>query len=397
MACWPVWGQLKGPEEENRGARPPRSLLTQGAARALNLRLGLAAVWSAWCRLPSVTRLMPLDGLRGLAVLLVLASHASNVGLDLAPGLKASGLGLPGVFLFFVLSSFLLTGQLLDSVDGSRPIGWPRFAARRLLRILPAYALALGVHVIAGAIGVRAALEHMVFVRAEGHFWTIPVEMLFYLTLPPLVLLLALFKGPWPRLLLLAVVGVGARWAFPPDFLGDGRGAAPVVAPFLPVFLVGAGLAVLRPLWTEALGPGRRTVLLVLGSVAAAVLFALTPAVWSVLSGQATDYRRFHLWFDAFSGLWGFVVVAAVQQGGGPLGWIRGFASWAPLRWVGQISYSVYLFHALLLGLFVEHGAAWGLPLGLQGPAFLAASLAVGTLSYFLVERPFLGVLRVSR
>ena len=344
---------------------------------------------------------MPLDGLRGLAVLFVLASHGSNAGLDLAPGLHASGLGLPGVFLFFVLSSFLLTGQLLDRTDRGEPIGWPRFGARRLLRILPAYALALGVHVILGVFGAGIALEHLGMVRAEGHFWTIPVEVLFYLTLPLLVLALRPVASPWGRATVLFLAAAAARWAFPPDFAAKAPEFTPNVAPFLPVFLVGAALAALRPVWGLAAlrphwvgpsdeGPNRSRALRWLGSAAAVTILAMTPAIWSGLTGGPVDHRRFHLWFDVFSVLWGCVIVAALQSGG----WIRAVASWAPLRWLGQISYSVYLFHALVLGFFVERGAQLGLPRELLGPAFLVATLAVGAASYFLVERPFLQVLR---
>ncbi len=92
-------------------------------------------IWAA------VKRSEPLDGLRGIAVLLVLASHASNAGHDLLPALDASGLGRSGVFLFFVLSSYLLTSQVLGRLDAGKPIGWGRYALRRLLRVMPAYAL----------------------------------------------------------------------------------------------------------------------------------------------------------------------------------------------------------------------------------------------------------------
>ena len=64
-----------------------------------------------------------LDGLRGVAVLLVLLAHSSNVGLRLHPALDLSGCGRMGVFLFFVLSAYLLTGQLLATDGLARPVG----------------------------------------------------------------------------------------------------------------------------------------------------------------------------------------------------------------------------------------------------------------------------------
>ena len=103
----------------------------------------------------------PLDGLRGVAVLLVLLSHSSNAGHDLLPGLDASGVGRAGVFLFFVLSSFLLTGQVLGKAAAGEPVGWGRFAVRRLLRVVPAYAVCMGLHAALGAFSPEVALQHV--------------------------------------------------------------------------------------------------------------------------------------------------------------------------------------------------------------------------------------------
>ncbi|MEG3765206.1 acyltransferase family protein [Alteromonas sp. 14N.309.X.WAT.G.H12] len=55
-----------------------------------------------------------LDGLRGLAALIVVASHASNAGMYFLPFLRFEGMGKSGVYLFFLLSSFLLTIPLLE-------------------------------------------------------------------------------------------------------------------------------------------------------------------------------------------------------------------------------------------------------------------------------------------
>ncbi len=83
-----------------------------------------------------------LDGVRGLAILLVLAAHGSNAALPGRAGLPSSWhhwlqQGSYGVDLFFVLSGYLITGILLDTRDGA---GYFRtFYWRRALRIFPAY------------------------------------------------------------------------------------------------------------------------------------------------------------------------------------------------------------------------------------------------------------------
>lgn len=76
-----------------------------------------------------------LDGLRGLAVGIVLLSHAANVGLPVLPGFTLSGIGKSGVYLFFVLSAFLLTRLLLlrPWSDWRRIDTWADYALRRVL------------------------------------------------------------------------------------------------------------------------------------------------------------------------------------------------------------------------------------------------------------------------
>lgn len=94
-----------------------------------------------------------LDGLRGLAVLIVLASHLANAGLPVFPGLSLSGTGKSGVYLFFVLSAYLLTRLLL-----ARPVRewrslhpWIDYGLRRVLRIWPLYLVVLFVSALMAA------------------------------------------------------------------------------------------------------------------------------------------------------------------------------------------------------------------------------------------------------
>ncbi|MEM8709781.1 MAG: acyltransferase [Planctomycetota bacterium] len=334
----------------------------------------------------STGRVAQLDGLRGLAVFLVLASHASNAGIDLAPGLRAGGLGRPGVFLFFVLSSFLLSGPLFARERAGLGIHWGRFALRRILRVMPAYVFALGCHVAVGVMEPRPALEHVALVRAEHHFWTIPVEILFYAALPIVVFALRCVQGTRSQLMALGLMVVGASFAFEPDFRSGPPRYAPTVLPFLPIFLVGSMLALFAALPT---GVRSQRAAPWLGGAALAALVLTTPSVWALLSGAAVPHTRFHLWFVPFALLWAAVLFAALQRGS----WMGAAASWGPLRGLGQISYSVYLFHGLMLGLVVERGAGLGVAPWLRGPLFLGLACLAGAASYMLVERPFLGLL----
>ena len=150
-----------------------------------------------------------LEGLRAVAVVLVLLYHAS------VPGFAG---GYVGVDVFFVLSGFLITGLLLREVRRTGTISLPNFYARRARRILPASALVLLVTVVGSALllpplrvpdvagdaaaaalyvsNMRFALQATDYLQAQMapspllHFWSLGVEEQFYVFWPALVLLI---------------------------------------------------------------------------------------------------------------------------------------------------------------------------------------------------------------
>ena len=152
-------------------------------------------------------RHMPaLDGLRGLAILLVLACHAALAGRDSVQGTYAHlidlvmGAGWVGVDLFFVLSGFLITGILLATKDS--PAYYKSFFARRLLRIFPLYYLfVLFTYVRFHSSFTRFDVASLLFFYYNwqavhlGHhlpnvnsLWSLAVEEQFYIIWPTIVL-----------------------------------------------------------------------------------------------------------------------------------------------------------------------------------------------------------------
>jgi peptidoglycan/LPS O-acetylase OafA/YrhL len=152
-----------------------------------------------------------LDGIRGVAVILVMVCHFSRL-MDLSTpshGLfnKLTDAGWTGVDLFFVLSGFLITGILLDSKDSPRYFF--SFYMRRILRIFPLYYLAcfvylVGLPLIQNHLGILTNLKSLASVRiwfwvyaanwgmaitgksfgTLGHFWSLAIEEQFYLFWP---------------------------------------------------------------------------------------------------------------------------------------------------------------------------------------------------------------------
>ena len=355
-----------------------------------------------------LARVPALDGLRGLAVLLVLLSHASNVQIFLWPGLDFRGTGRAGVFLFFVLSAYLLTAQFLDrdprALRGWRP--WVRYAVRRLLRIYPAYCVCLFLHLALkdemrilelqdwtlGTVG-----EHLAMIRGELHLWTVPVEVGYYLVLPLIVLVLLLLRGrPALALATLVIAAVTLRLWHPPDYGSRPPDFEVNLLPFLPVFLAGSAGAVAVQAWRRSArelhsqgraqgNRARRTIAWDVAAVVSGIVLLLhAPSIWSQVSGEFVEHTVFHMRFGIFALLWSVLLVSLLCGSG----WLRRPFEWRALRWVGRVSYSTYLFHRLILvvvELRLGHlGGPWA------GLAFLTGSLLAGWLSYRFLERPFM-------
>jgi len=159
---------------------------------------------------PREGRIPALDGMRGIAILLVMIFHFSespNVPAGLPTAFaKVTGSFWCGVDLFFVLSGFLITGILFDAKDNDRPLG--KFYARRALRILPLQYLLLIVATIYVSIrptecllppghriwlwlyscNIMQAVKGAWIYNAFDHFWSLAVEEQFYFIWPFVVL-----------------------------------------------------------------------------------------------------------------------------------------------------------------------------------------------------------------
>ena len=130
-----------------------------------------------------------LDGVRGLAVLLVFLSHSSGRDMAVAGWLDFQGIGRVGVYLFFALSAFLISSNLDRDPD------LVKYFFRRFFRIAPLYYLVLVLLMVYQGFyqadqkylyieGPQAALRHFLFLEGDGVFWTIPTEIAFYVLLP---------------------------------------------------------------------------------------------------------------------------------------------------------------------------------------------------------------------
>jgi peptidoglycan/LPS O-acetylase OafA/YrhL len=346
-----------------------------------------------------------LDGLRALAVTAVLLYHA---------GLARAGGGFLGVDLFFVLSGFLITSLLVSERGRAGRISLARFWGRRARRLLPALFVMLAAVAAyaaflapAGSLGDlrRAAFATLGYaanwsqiVGGQGYFaqlgapspllhtWSLAIEEQFYLVWPLLVVgLLAL--GRRRRLLPLLAFSVGAAAASAGAMAVLFHGGAGLNRVYYGTdtraqdLLVGAALAAVLHMRREpwAAPPSRRA----RAGLAAAGAGGLGALAAAVVGAGGSSAWLYHGGFLALAvGAAALVAAVALAPGGA---WGRALAV-APARYVGRISYGLYLWHWPVF-LVLDH-ARTGLSGGGLLAARLATSLAVAGASYHLVEVP---------
>ena len=349
--------------------------------------------------MPSVSRprLAGLDGLRAVAVLLVVVYHLFPV----LPG------GFLGVDVFFVISGFLITTLLLREHDDTGRIALGRFWIRRVRRLLPALTLvvaatATAAWFVGGDILVgfgRQLLGALTFAynwvalwdgasyftadqpELLRNLWSLAVEEQFYLLWPLLLVLILRWRSRAGRTLLATGLAAGSvAWAV--ALAGEGATRTYYGTDTHAYgLLIGVALAfALHGRLDQA--PARRRLLtgvLGLAAVGGMVALALLP--------PSGDLLTFPGVLVATSVLSAVAIAAAVQPGG----WLGRALDTAPLRWIGERSYGIYLWHWPLV--VVATVAATGLspdtavPVPV-GAGVLVLSIALAALSYRYVEQP---------
>lgn len=357
-----------------------------------------------------------LDGVRGLAILLVFIHNAGGPEgprggrlLDLFD--VASNIGWVGVQLFFVLSGFLITGILLDSRGGTGV--WRAFYMRRVLRIFPLYYAALFAEFVIFPLVTgqsTSAAPHAfwyvlylqnwspaVVTRSEAghlvHFWSLAVEEQFYIFWPLAVLLLrrrsveifaaALVVLAFAVRASVLTVGASDEWAYQATFARMDA---------LAFGALGAMLVRNESLfarWSPRLGK----ITWALTAVMAVIVVASRGFPRQQPVAQTVGYSALALFFIAF-------ILLGVASKGTLLA--RTLESRA-LRTLGKYSYAIYVFHVPLIGVLrralgVDFSDGTDLHRMAARTGFTALSLVVifgaAWLSYHVFEKHFLALKR---
>lgn len=387
----------------------------------------------------SPARFRGLDGLRAVAVTLVVVYHLFPPAL--LPG------GFIGVDVFFVISGFLITSLLLRERAATGHVALRRFWQRRARRLLPALGLVVAVcsslaWLVGGDVLVRLGAQvvgaatfsyNWVSIAGGGGYfagatpelfrnvWSLAVEEQFYVAWPLLFPLFLLLPRAWARVAAaVALAAASAVWMGAVVARGDdltrvyfgtdthafglllGVALAFLLAPMLsrpaaarvPALPEGVTLATgwkvvlplpgpaqsaTRPRWVDTrvarVTTGTAGILALVGLI---VLATLAPS-----DSEAT----FPGALVAASALSAVAIVAGVWPGS----WFGPALDVQPLRWIGERSYGIYLWHWPLLVLAVAAiegtGTTAGVPVWI-GVSVLAATIAVAAVSYSYLEMP---------
>ena len=342
-------------------------------------------------RSASSGRLASLDGIRAVSIALVLAEHGWKTlpaTLQASPVAPIIGNGGLGVFIFFVISGFLITHLLMEERVSSGTISIKNFYIRRSFRIWPAFYIFIATIGALGAFGaislhlselLHSALYVWNYTLGNntwflGHTWSLAVEEQFYLI--------------WPL-------------AFKLMDLKSSAIAAAVLIVVTPILRVGTYL--LAPEWKGHIG-------MMLHTRADALMFgALTAMVYAEPKFRALLQSLFRKRLHLLAFLFLFILspLLAARFGGAyslSIGWtlegccivlllvwvmqnpsslVGKVLNWKPLVHIGVLSYSLYLWQQLFLT-DSNHTASGAFPIN------LLCTLLVAELSYHLVERPFL-------
>lgn len=366
---------------------------------------------------PGNPRFPLLDSMRALAALAIVLTHTASVtnfNADNALGAFTARLNM-GVALFFLLSGFLLYRPFVAArLDGRPPVRIRDYTRRRILRIVPAYWVALTLLALwPGLIAFwdgpwwRSYLFTQIYFKdgliAQGIFaaWTLCIEISFYLALPFLAAGLSRFAGQrWKRelgaLFVLGLASVTLRSGL--EAAGGGYVLQNTIAAYLDWFCWGMAFAILSVVFW---GRERESRVLRVVVDRPWVPWALAAVSFWIVSTQLDLPRTFFLTYTQANFLGEHLLYAITAAllllpavfGDWHGGWPRRLLAWPVLAWLGLVSYGIFLYHGPLVLQLGEWRADEWLPgSGYLSLTLVAVAMAVAcaAVSYYLVERPLL-------
>jgi peptidoglycan/LPS O-acetylase OafA/YrhL len=333
-----------------------------------------------------------LDGMRGLAVLLVILSHASLDNIFLFPRGDLSGTGKPGVFLFFVLSAYLLDRQIIVGfVYGkANKRFWINYFLRRFMRIFPLYIIALFVFYECNKFGFSTPIhdlptiwEHVTLQEGLGIFWSIVVEFKYYF-ISPLIMAFCNYVLDWN--LIGVTVFIVNLIGFSVYLQAKYKFDEITLLRYLPIFLLGTLISIYEVLLEKKadLKMFKSKVFEYAGLFCVLLLIISIPSIYSKLFLSNSQKYPFYdsIYYVPYALAWSVILLAAKY---GSMNYLKKFFELTFLRFLGIISFSTYLFHLLVLKL-VEIKKLQ-IPAYVQCYTFIFLVCIICSISYLLIEK----------
>ena len=339
-----------------------------------------------------------LDGWRAVSIIMVILYHASDSLKDVY-GDQASLIyryihcGSAGVSIFFGISGLLITGRLLSEWNDKTYIDLKRFYIRRVFRLLPPVLwLILWICILAAFFGLPVSitdrLRALLFASNYGplpswylaHTWSLSVEEHFYIFWPLVLISLGSKRGLYFALLLSVIVTVwrmvDIHWKLVPDFIGTSPWRTDTNVDYL---LLGAAVACfisqnknLEKI-KKYLTPTLTIILTVCGAIA-------------VFAREFNSHYQ-HPVRILIALIIPFLILGTIVN---PEMWISKILECSVLRWIGKLSFSLYLWQQLFLTPNADRFLALG---HLQiWPWNIIAAFLCAIISYYVIEKPFIKI-----
>ena len=311
-------------------------------------------------------RIPSLDGLRAISITLVILSHLvkwKHISLEVL-----GSYGALGVHVFFVLSGYLITNLLLREYERSSTISLREFYIRRAYRIFPAAFVFLAVVIVLYWHEVRwyhaaAALLYVANMDVTrpwifGHLWSLGIEEQFYLLWP---FVLKKWQSRTTAILVCVLIVTPIFWAGLYGFRVH-NGLVGSLPAFADQLAIGCLLAIFAPRIPR-----------IRGSLALAMVLLTIFIPWFPATSPSRSLFMLFVLGPLLNLSIAGLVLHVIQVPYRAL-------NWAPVAWLGKISYSLYLWQELFCSNAALH----------QGYVLVLPALACACVSYYLVEQPML-------
>jgi len=345
----------------------------------------------------STSRFGPIDGIRGIAVLVVFLSHTAGREMFIHPSLNFAGIGHIGVYLFFCLSAYLLASKLFE--EGVDINAAKRFYIKRFFRIIPLYFFVIFSVFIAQHFfghynesylhiknGTTGFLQHLALYRGDGVFWSVVVEEQFYILVPLWIFLFIRFRT-W-AVIAFAALGIlnfllytskYLEWPLNVDWIKYLTTNNRTSGNYIDIFIF-----TILPLYffhyNRAFFEKNKNAIAWLANILFFTLMAISVITMSekflIFTRPFYDFRYISLLYTLVFSL--FIISVGM---GNP---INKFLSFAWLRYVGIFGFSIYLLHMFVFELVNLT------PLPAYAKFIVAGTgiFALSAITYYIIEKP---------